>query len=175
MKETYIQMSGIAITVLYGLFIIFLYAAEPRSIAEVPGRARSTVESIATTGQVIAGMYKIDQAKFDEGLTAFRQDNFLVARDRFDKADPEKRDAATQFYVAYSFYRQGWGRVSSDDVLFRQALEAVERSRSLDQNYRSEDPRLLLRTPDELRSEIEEGLQVTAEDFNPLKVFRDRK
>jgi len=76
-KEKYIQILGIALTAVYGLFIVFLYAAEPRSLAEVPTKARTTIENAATTGQVIIGTYKIDQAKFDAGLIAFRQDNFV--------------------------------------------------------------------------------------------------
>jgi len=174
-KEKYIQILGIALTAVYGLFIVFLYAAEPRSLAEVPTKARTTIENAATTGQVIIGTYKIDQAKFDAGLIAFRQDNFVLARDQFDKADPEKRDARTQFYVAYSFYRQGWGRVSSDDALFKQGIEAIDRVKSLDPNFRSDDADLKLHTPAELRGELEEGLKVTADDFNPLKVLRERK
>jgi len=174
-KEKYSQMIGIALTALYGLFIAFLYVAEPRSLADVPGNAKTTVNSIATTGQVLAGTYEIDQVKLNEGLAAFRRDDFVTARDRFGQADPEKRDARTQFYIAYSFYRQGWGRVSSDDALFRQALAAVERVRSLDPNFRSEDAELKLRTSAELKAELEEGLQVTADDLNPLKVFRERK
>jgi len=174
-KEKYIQILGIALTAVYGVFIVFLYAVEPRSLAEVPSKARTTIENAATTGQVIIGTYKIDQAKFEAGLQAFRLDNFVLARDQFDKADPEKRDARTQFYVAYSFYRQGWGRVSSDDALFRQGIEVLSRVQSLDPNFRSDDPDLKLHTPGELRSEMEEGLKVTADDFNPLKVLRERK
>lgn len=175
MKEKYIQMLGIAVTIVYGLFIVFLYAAEPRFLAEVPGRARSTIENAATTGQVIIGTYKVDQAKFDEGLRAFRQDNFVLARDLFQRADPERRDARTQFYIAYSFYRQGWGRVSNDDALFKQGLEALDRVQMLDRDFLSDDANLQLKTPAELRAEVEEGLKVTADDFNPLKVFRERK
>jgi len=41
-----------------------------------------------------------------------------VARDFFQKADPENRDAKTQYYIAYSYYRQGWGKLYNDDALF---------------------------------------------------------
>lgn len=175
MKEKYIQILGIVVTASYGLFIVFLYAAEPRFLTEVPSKARSTIENAATTGQVIIGTYKVDQAKFDEGLRAFRQDNFVLARDLFERADAERRDARTQFYIAYSFYRQGWGRVSNDDALFKQGLEALDRVEMLDRDFRSDDANLQLKTPVELRNELEEGMKVTADDFNPLKVFRERK
>ena len=36
------------------------------------------------------------------------------------------RDSRVQFYVAYSYYRQGWGRMYNDDALFRKGLETVE-------------------------------------------------
>lgn len=175
MKEKYIQIMGIALTLVYGVFVIFLYAAEPRSLEEVSAKAVETVQNVATKGQVITGTYEIDQAKFNQGLAAFRQDIFIAARDAFAKADPERRDAKTQFYVAYSYYRQGWGRLSNDDALFKQALESLERVNFIDKDFRSDDPDLKLRTPAELKNELEEGMQVTADDFNPLKVLRERQ
>jgi len=175
MNDRLIQILGIMVTAVYFTFIVFLYAAEPRSLAEVSTKAADTINNAATKGQVIIGTYQIDQEKFDAGLAAFRQDNFALARDQFQKADPEQRDARTQFYIAYSFYRQGWGRVSSDDELFKQSLEAVNRCSALDPNFKSKDQDLKLKTPAELRNELEEGLKVTASDFNPLKVFRERK
>ena len=175
MKEKYIQILGVALTLVYGVFIIFLYAAEPRSLGEVTSKAKTTIENAATKGQVVIGTYEINKAEFDRGVQAFRQNNFVAGRDAFEKADPEKRDPATQFYIAYSYYRQGWGRVSNDDALFKQSLEALERVRILDPNFRSADQDLQLRTPAELQHELEDGMKVTADDFNPLKVFRERK
>lgn len=175
MNEKYIQILGIAMTLTYGVFVIFLYAAEPRSLEEISSKAIETVQNAATKGQVITGTYEIDQARFGEGLNAFRQNNFIVARDSFAKADPERRDAKTQYYIAYSYYRQGWGRLTNDDALFKQALESLERVNFIDKNFRSDDDDLQLRTPAELKNELEEGLQVTADDFNPLKVLRERK
>lgn len=175
MKEKYIQITGIAVAAIYGIFIAFLYLAEPRSLEEVSIKAKSTIENAVTKGQVIAGTYEIDQTKFNEGLQAFRRDNFVLARDGFDKADPEKRDPKTQFYIAYSFYRQGWGRISNDDALFKQSLENLNRVTLLDPNFRSDDANLQLRTPVELKAELEDGLQITADDFNPLRLVRERK
>ena len=175
MNEKYIQILGLVLIAIYGTFVVFLYAAEPRSLEEISIKAKNTVEDAVTSGQVMTGTYEVDQVKLNEAIRAFRQDNFVAARDLFAKADPEKRDPRTQFYVAYSFYRQGWGRVSNDDSLFKQALDAAARVTLLDRNFRSEDPDLQLRTPAELRSELEEGLQVTADDFNPLRLARDRK
>jgi hypothetical protein len=175
MKERHIQIFGIVLTVVYGLLIVWLYAAAPKNFEEVQTKAAATVEAATTKGEILIGAYEIDRAKFDEGLTAFRQDNFIAARDGFEKADPERRDARTQFYIAYSFYRQGFGRISNDDALFRQGLEQVDRVVFIDKNYKSDDPNLALKTPVELKNEFEEGLKVSAADFNPLKVLRERK
>lgn len=175
MKEKYIQAAGVVLTAVFAFFIVLLYWSEPKSIAEVPSAAKTTLENISTTGQVILGTYEIDRAKFDEGLAAFRQDNFIVARDRFQRADPEKRDAATQFYIAYTFYRQGWGRFSNDDELFKQGLDQANKVIALAPDYRTTDDNLKVRTAVELKNEFEEGLRVTADDFNPLKLTRERK
>jgi hypothetical protein len=175
MNEKYIQILGLVLTAIYGVFIVFLYAAEPRSVEEITIKAKETVENAVTKGTVVIGTYEVNQQLFDQGIQAFRTDNFVAARDAFERADPEKRDARIQFYIAYSSYRQGWGRVSNDDALFAQALEMLARVSVLDANYRSDDASLQLRTPAELRAELEEGLKVTADDFNPLRVFRERK
>jgi hypothetical protein len=175
MKEKHIQILGIGLTALYGLFVAWLYVAEPKSLVELPTKAQQTIDRATTTAQVITNTYEIDRARFNEGLAAFRQENFVLARDAFSRADAERRDARTQFYIAYSFYRQGWGRVSNDDALFKQGLETVNRAIALDADFKADDADLQLKTPVELKAELEHGLQVTAEDFNPLKVFRERK
>jgi hypothetical protein len=175
MKEKHIQISGILLTAFYAIFIAWLYSVEPKSLEEVPGKAQESIENATTKTQVALGTYEIDRARFNEGLNAFRQNNFIVARDNFERADPERRDARTQFYIAYSFYRQGFGRVSNDDALFKQGLEQTNRVIALDKNFKSDDADLRLKTPIELKNEFEEGLKITATDFNPFKVLRERK
>ena len=164
MKEKYIQILGIILSITYAFFIVWLYTYQPKTIQEA-----------ATKATVTVGSYEIDKTKFSEGLQFFRQDNFIAARDSFLKSDPEKRDANIQFYVSYSFYRQGFGKVSNDDELFKKGLEAVISVNKLDVNFRSADENLIIKTPIELKNEFEEGLKLTASDFNPLKVFRERK
>lgn len=175
MKEKHIQIIGISLTAVYAVFVVWLYAVEPKSLEEVPTKAQTTIENVTTKTQVAIGTYEVDKAKFDAGLQAFRQDNFIVARDNFERADTEKRDAKTQFYIAYSFYRQGFGKLSNDDALFKSGLEQTNRVIALDKNFKSDDANLQMRTPIELKNEFEEGLKVTASDFNPLKVLRERK
>jgi len=164
MNEKYIQISGIFLTVAGFVFITFLYWTEPRSLAEV-----------TTKGQVALGTYEINKAEFDLGLASFRREEFPAARAAFDRADPEKRDGATQFYTAYSLYRQGWGRFSNDDVLFQSGIAAVNRVIEIEPNFRAADEGLIMKTPAELKAEFEEGLKITVSDFNPLKLARERK
>lgn len=165
MKTNLIQGTGFAVTVLYAAFIIWIYATEPRSFREV-----------ATTAEVATGTYKIDQDKFNSALELFRRDQFRAARDEWQRADPAQADALTQFYVAYSFYREGWGRVYYDKELFRRGLEAANRAISLATHALTvDDPNLQLRTPAELKAELEEGLERSWSDVNPLGVLRTRK
>jgi len=175
MKEKYLQILGILLTVIYGFFIAWLYWAEPKNLEEVSVKAKETIENTTTKGQIIIGTYEVDAAKFSDGLKAFRADNFVAARQFFENADPERRDAKTQFYIAYSFYRQGFGKLYNDDELFKKGLEQTNRVIALDKNFKSDDADLKMQTPAELKNEFEEGLRVTAEDFNPMKLTRERK
>jgi hypothetical protein len=175
MKLKHIQILGTVVSMIYFGFIAFLYLAEPRSIGDITTKAASTIQNAATKGSVIAGTYEIDHVKFDEALRLFRQDNFIAARDAFQKADPEQRDARTQYYIAYSFYRQGWGRLSNDDELFAAGLKQLDVVDRLDSNFVAVDDDLKLKRPAELRHEFEEGMRITAGDFNPLKLVRERK
>jgi len=161
MKEKYFQILSITVVAVGLTFIAFLYWSQPRTLAEV-----------ATKGSVAIGTYAVNKAEFDAGISAFKQDQFVAARTAFERADPEKRDPATQFYIAYSYYRQGWGRVSNDDALFKSGLEAVSR---IDPNFRSTDADLQMKTPAELKFELEEGLKLTVSDFNPMKLTKERK
>jgi hypothetical protein len=144
--------------------IVFIYASAPRGFSEV-----------VTRSQVALGVYSADQELFERGVTLFRADNFAAARNSFDRADPEKRDAATQFYVAYSYYREGWGRVSSDDALFAKGLEAANRAAELNADLFVSDETVQLKTPFALKTELENGLKITIDDLNPLRLFRERK
>lgn len=175
MKEKYIQILSIFLTVTFGVLIVWLYWAEPKNLEEVSAKAKETIETVGNRTQVAIGTYEIDKEKFDEGLLNFRKDNFILARDLFERADPEDRDAKTQFYIAYTFYRQGWGRVSNDDELFQKGLEQINRVIKLDADFKVDDANLKLKTPVELKNEFEEGLRTTWSDFNPLKLTRERK
>ncbi|HEY0457724.1 MAG TPA: hypothetical protein VGC97_01155 [Pyrinomonadaceae bacterium] len=175
MNEKLIQILSLVLTITYGFLIAWLYWAEPKNLEEVSTKAKETIENTTTRSQVIIGTYEVDAAKFGDGLKAFRGDNFVAARAFFENADPERRDPKTQFYIAYSFYRQGFGKLYNDDELFKKGLEQTNRVVALDKNFKSDDADLKLQTPAELKNEFEEGLRVTAEDFNPFKLTRERK
>jgi hypothetical protein len=166
MRHRLIQSVGVVWTCLLALFVVWLYATEPRTVGEV-----------ATRASVAAGTYEIDRARFDAARELFRREQYAAARDEWARADPASRDARTQFYVAYAFYRQGWGRVYNDDELFRQGLAAARRAVELSPGGALivEDAELKIHSAAELKAELEAGLARTAEDFNPLKVFRERK
>jgi tetratricopeptide (TPR) repeat protein len=135
-------------------------------VAEVTGGLASSIRA-----------YEVDQQSLKDGLAFFRREQYPEARSALERADPARRDAQTQFYIAYSFYRQGWGRVYSDDELFKMGLEAAERAMALAPGGRLvvEDPDLGMQTGDELKAELQRGLARDASDFNPLRVLRPRK
>jgi hypothetical protein len=164
MQQKLIQIFGVALTLIYAAFIVWVYATEPRTFKEV-----------ATKAEVTTGTYQVDQQKFDAGLKLFRAENYRAARDEFNRADSEKRDARTQFYIAYSFYREGWGRFYNDDALFKQGIEAVNRVLAIDANFKSDDADLQMKTPAELKAELEEGTERSIGDLDPRKVVRERK
>jgi len=165
MRQKLIQTVGLGLTVLYALGIVWLYATEPRSFKEA-----------ATGAQVAAGTYQVDQKRFAAALELFRREQFRAARDEWQSADPAQSDPTTQFYIAYSFYREGWGRVYYDQALFKQGLDAVNRAITLaPEPLTVADENLQLRTAAELKAELEQGKERNWGDTNPLKVMRQRK
>jgi hypothetical protein len=166
MRESVFQGLGIAATLAYGAVIAWLYATAPRSLGEA-----------ATGVRVAAGSYQVDAARFDAGLRLFRAEQFRAARDEWGRADPAQRDARTQFYVAYACYREGWGRVSKDDALYRQGLDAVNRAIAASPSAPLvvADPLLQMHTAAELKAELEKGTERRWGDLNPLKLLEPRK
>jgi len=161
-----VRAAGLAFSALYAALIVWLYASQPQTRAEAFGGLAATV-----------GAYRVDAQAFEEGLAFFRRDMFSEARMAFARGDPAKRDARTQFYIAYSFYREGWGRLYNDDVLFKQGLEAVDRAIAAAPAGRVivDDTQLGMHSSDELKAELERGLRREASDFNPLRVLDQRK
>jgi hypothetical protein len=165
-KPALVRLAGLLVTAAYATLIVWVYARQPRTVRQLTGGMAASV-----------GAYKVDPANFEEGLRFFRNDQFVEARAAFERADPAHQDALTQFYVAYSFYRQGWGRVYKDDALFRLGLEAVDRAIAHAPGGRLvvSDGTLGMHTADELRAELQRGAQRSMSDLNPMKVFEPRK
>jgi len=149
MQQKSIQIIGLALSAIYATAIIWIYATEPRSFREV-----------ATGAQVAVGTYQVDQEKFNSALTLFRRDQFRAARDEWQRADSAQSDPRTQFYIAYSFYREGWGRVYYDQGLFKQGLDAVNRAIALSATPLTvDDENLQMHTAAELKAKLEQGTE----------------
>ena len=164
-KQRLVQIIGLSLSVVYAVAIVWVYATEPRSF-----------QAVATGAQVATGTYQVDQERFNAALALFRREQFRAARDEWQRADSAQGDPKTQFYIAYSFYREGWGRVYYDQDLFKQGLEAVNRAIALAPAPLSvPDENLQLHTAAELKAELEQGTERGWGDVNPLKVMRTRK
>lgn len=165
-REHIVRAVGLALFIVSSALIVWIYQRQPQTLAQVTGGIASSV-----------GAYRVNQHALQQGLQFFRNDQFSEARAAFERADPAERDARTQFYIAYSYYRQGWGRVYSDDTLFAKGVEAVDRAIALSPpgGLRVDDPDLQMKTADELRAELQRGLTREASDFNPLRLLGSRK
>jgi len=161
-----VRAAGLAISTAYAAAIVWAYVRQPQTMAEVRGGLTATI-----------GAYQVDRAALEEGLRFFRRDQFREARLAFERADPAHRDTTTQFYVAYSFYREGWGRVYADDALYRQGLEALARATAAapGRHVSVADSTLGLRTSEELQAELERGLTRDWSDLNPMRVLQERR
>ncbi len=155
-----VRAAGLAAAAGYAFLIASVYVRQPRTVAQLAGGVASSV-----------GVYRADPVQFRQGLQFFRNDLFAEARAAFDRADPAHEDPTTQFYVAYSCYRQGWGHIYYDRALFRLGIEAVDRAiaHAPGGSLRVDDANLGLRTTDELRAELQRGLTWEPSDLNPFE------
>ena len=166
MGETTTRSLGLVLAATYAAFVGWLYLRQPQTIAQVTGGLSAVI-----------GSYRINDQAFSDALRFFRNDQFVEARMAFARADPAERDARTQFYIAYTYYRQGWGRLYHDDRLYGEGLHVIDRAIELapDRRLIVDDPGLGLHTGEELKAEFEAGIQRDASDFNPMRVFGKRK
>jgi hypothetical protein len=166
MGDRSIRLAGLALTISFASLVVWLYVRQPQTFAEMSGGLTASV-----------GAYRINQQAFDDGLELFGRDEFEAARAAFARADPAGQDARTQFYIAYSYYRSGWGRLYHDNELFTKGLEHADKAIALAPSGRLivDDPGLSMHNAEELRAELAEGLRVEPSDFNPMRVLRTRK
>jgi tetratricopeptide (TPR) repeat protein len=166
MREPLTRAAGLVLVAGYAAFLGWLFAIQPKTMAEA-------------VGGVVAGLgaYAVDSQAFSDGLSYFRNDQFAEARTAFARADPARRDARTQFYIAYSFYREGWHRTHRDDGLYQQGLAAVERAIEVAPGGRLvvDDANLQMHSADELKVELARGLGASVSDLNPLRLLESRK
>lgn len=162
----FLRAAGLVTAAVALLFTGWLFTVQPASVVEITGGVANSI-----------GAYRINQAQFAQGREAFARDQFEAARAAFERADPARLDARTQFYIAYTYYREGWGRLSHDDALYARGLAAVDRAIEVAPDGRVvvDDAALDIKSADELRAELRRGVTRDWDDLNPLKVFRRRR
>jgi hypothetical protein len=165
MRDSTVRALGLACALAYSAAIVWVYARQPQTFAEATGSLAASV-----------GAYHIDEQAFADGLEFFHKDEFAASRLAFARADPALQDARTQFYIAYSYYREGWGRVYVDKELFARALEALNRAIAAAPRGRIvvDDSSLQIHSGDELKAEIDADLQARGV-FNPLTLATRRR
>ena len=165
-SQAAVRVSGLLVAALYASFIGWLYARQPQTLTQVTGGLSAAV-----------GMYRVNEQAMADSLRFFRNNQFPESRMSFARADPAVRDPRAQFYVAYSYYREGWGRLYHDDRLYREGLLAVDRAIALapDGHIVVDDPDLKIHTPEELKTELAAGIRRDASDLNPKRFFAERK
>jgi hypothetical protein len=166
MREPVVRAFGLIVSLAYAGAVAWVYATQPQTAAQVTGGFAS-----------IVGAYHIDAQAFADGVQFFRRDQFAEARAALARADPAERDARTQFYIAYAYYREGWGRLYNDPALFGKGLAAIDKAIAAAPGGRLvvDDPDLQMHSADELRAELQRGLTRGVSDLSPLRIFRARK
>lgn len=160
-----VRAVGLLLTVCGFAAIAWVYSRQPQTFGEATGALSATI-----------GAYQVDDQAFADGLGFFRRDEFAAARLAFDRADPAHQDARTQFYVAYSYYREGWGRLYVDKDLFARGLEAVNLAVAAAPNGRVvlDDSNLMMHSGDELKAELDAGLH-SPTPINPFAIMRRQR
>jgi hypothetical protein len=161
-----IQIAGLVITVLYGSFIVWVYARHPQTLAE-----------LKTQASIQANVYRINQPNFDEALKEFDSRDYNSAIGQLKLADPAQKDPTTQYYIAYSYYLLGRGRIFNDEVMFNNAIAAVDRclDNSPDHIFEMDRTDLEIRNADTLRQKLIDGLKYTMPSLNPMNWFSKKE
>ena len=157
-----IQIAGLVVTVLYGSFIVWVYARHPQTLAE-----------LKTQASIQANVYHINQQNFDEAIKEFDGADYNSAIGQLRLADPAQQDPTSQYYIAYSYYLLGRGRIFNDEDMFNNAIKAVDRCLDNAPNHIFEIDRsdLEIKNADSLRQKLIDGLKHTMPSLNPLNWF----
>ena len=111
-----IQWTGIVVTLVVGAGIVWLYATQPRSIAE-----------LRTNAAVQANLYEVDRTQYDLAVAALRDKQYRIAIDRFRRADTAGKDPQTQLRAAASPSELGRRHVYAGATPFTPAAAAGAR------------------------------------------------
>jgi hypothetical protein len=162
MRDGVVRGIGLALAASGFGGIVWIYAHQPQTLAEATGALSASV-----------GAYHADEQAFADGLRFFHHDQFAPSRLAFERADPAHQDPVTQFYIAYSYYREGWGRIYVDKDLFGRGLDAVNRAIAAAPRGRIvvDDANIEMRSADELKAELDAGVHASPE-VNPLTIVR---
>jgi len=165
MRDDMVRAIGLAVAGSCFGAIAWVYSRQPQTLAEAGGALSATI-----------GVYRIDDQAFADGLGFFRRDQFAAARLAFDRADQAHQDPRTQFYIAYSYYREGWGRLYVDTDLYARGLVSVDRAIAAAPHGRVivDDANLQMHSGDELKAELEAGVRAGTE-VNPLTIARRQR
>ena len=132
---------------------------------------------MATGASVAAGTYEVDRARFDAARELFLREQYARRPRRMGARRPRAPRRAHAVLRRIRLLPAGLGPRLQRRALFRQGLETVNRAIALapDAPLNVEDAELKIHSAAELKAELENGLERTADDFNPLKLFRERK
>jgi hypothetical protein len=163
--KLFLQVAGLVIAPLYGFLIVWLYLHHPQSLSE-----------LKTEASVQANVYQVNQTNLDEAIKEFNAGDYNSAIGQFKLADPAERDPASQYYIAYSYYMLGRGRIFNDEDMFNKAIKAVNLCLDNAPNHIFQIDRadLEVRNADTLREKLVEGLRHTPASLNPLNWFNKK-
>jgi hypothetical protein len=163
--KTFLQIAGLVIMPLYGCLVVWLYVHHPQSLSE-----------LKTQASVQANVYHVNQPNFDQAIKEFDGGDYNSAIGQFNLADPAERDSASQYYIAYSYYLLGRGRVFNDEDMFNKAIVAVNHCLDNAPNHIFQIDRtdVEIRDADALRQKLVEGLRHTPASLNPFNWFNKK-
>ena len=142
--------SALSFAALYAAVIVWLYASQPQTGAEALGGLAATV-----------GAYRVDRRRSTKGLAFFHRDLFPSRGWR--SPAPTRRGATrarSSTSPIRSTVRDGAASIAMTRC-FEQGVEAVDRAIAVAPAGRVivDDPRLGMRSSDELKAELERGLR----------------
>ena len=167
-REDIVRGGGLVVTVFYALAIVWIYARQPETFAEVSGGLASAI-----------GAYRIDEQSFADGLDVLSKGSVRRPLEPLSHA-PTRPNAmrGRSFTLPTATTAKDGTGMYSDDQLYGEGLKVIDKAIAL-----APDGRLVvddLELLDAQRRRIAgrsstAGLKRDASDLNPLRVFGTRK